>query len=101
MTDPYRAARQLERKIFRGVPEQPEPNAERDRNAHVPERLTGSSQLSDRRLPAAGEGWTLVATVIYNRDAGEVRYVPAQSKADETGAHLGPGDEVGSQARRR
>lgn len=65
MFDPFRAFRQLERQIFRGVPEQPEPLWQRDLNAHVPERLTGRSQLPDF-LPAAiiAEA-TLIATVVY------------------------------------
>jgi hypothetical protein len=33
--DPYRASRQFEREVFLGVPEEPEPNAERDFNGQT------------------------------------------------------------------
>jgi hypothetical protein len=68
MVDPYRASRQFERQIFRGVPEHPETTAERDRNANVHERITGSSQHKDRTIPGAQEGWELVGTIFYDHE---------------------------------
>jgi hypothetical protein len=74
MSDPYRAFRQLERQIFRGVPEQPEPLWQRDLNAHVPERLTGRSQLPDGLPSAAIAGAMLIATVVYRGTSEEILY---------------------------
>lgn len=51
-----------------------ESSAERDRNAHVPERLTGSSLLAQRDLPAVQDGWTLIATVTYDRETKSVEF---------------------------
>jgi hypothetical protein len=77
MANPYRAFRQLERQIFRGVPEQPEPIWQRDLNAHVPERLTGRSQLVDGlRGSAATDGATLIGTIVYRPRAEEILYEP-------------------------
>jgi hypothetical protein len=74
MTNPYRAFRQLERMVFRGVPEQPEPIWLHDRNAHVPERLTGRSQLTGG-LPANWrEGARLLLTVVYHPDSQCIDY---------------------------
>ena len=81
MANPYRAFRQLERKIFRGVPEHPESVWQREHNAHVPERLTGKSQL-DVGLPSAvTEGATLIATIVYQADFSEqiVYHVAAET----------------------
>lgn len=74
MANPYRAFRQLERKIFRGVPEQPEPVWQRDLNAHVAERLTGKSQLTSSLPSAATEGATLISTVVYRPASEEILY---------------------------
>jgi hypothetical protein len=72
MANPYRAFRQLERKIFRGVPEQPEPISQRDINAHVAERITGRSQRGGGVPNSAIENAKLIATVIFNFDSQEV-----------------------------
>ena len=83
MIDPYRAFRQLERKIFRGVPEQPEPTWERDPNAHVPERLTGRSQRAE--FTAASDlGGRVIATFIYRPD-DQVVEVEAPARSPGTG----------------
>jgi hypothetical protein len=84
MTNPYRAFRQLERQIFRGVPEQPEPILQRDLNAHVPERLTGRSQLAGGlRGAVATDGATLIATIVYTEGTEKIVYEPVPRGADE------------------
>lgn len=83
MTNPYRAFRQLERKIFRGVPEQPEPILERD-NAHVPERLTGRSQLSFGLPVDATDGAEVIAVVTYRPDSGDIAYEPTARKTQSS-----------------
>ena len=81
MINPYRAFRQLERLVFRGVPEQPEPIWLRDRNAHVPERLTGRSQLAGG-LPADWrEGAQLLVTVVYRPASLRIEYEPSTQPA--------------------
>jgi len=68
----YRAFRQLERKIFRGVPETPESVYERDFSSHVPERLTGRSQLAGGLPLALIERFPVVAIVTYRPAAGQI-----------------------------
>jgi hypothetical protein len=63
MANPYRAFRQLERKVFRGVPEQPESAWQRSPNAQATERLTGRA-LREPALPPADEK-QVFATVAY------------------------------------
>lgn len=82
LVNPYRAFRQLERQIFRGVPEQPEPILQRDLNAHVPERLTGRSQLSIGLPTEATDGGTLIATIIYRGEAEEIIYEGSSANPD-------------------
>lgn len=72
MVDPYRASRQFERKIFRGVSEHPETASERDRNANVPERQTGTSQNADRTTPQAQHDWELIGTIFYDSESTAV-----------------------------
>jgi hypothetical protein len=75
MSNPYRAFRQLERRIFRGVPEQPESVWQREPNAYVPERLTGMSQLG-RPLPLDPlAGATVAGTLVYSFEKKSVRFV--------------------------
>ncbi len=75
MRNPYRAFRRLERLIFRGVPEHPEPLWFRNDNAHVPERLTGRSQLSAGLPDDALNRATLIATIVYCPATEEVEYI--------------------------
>ncbi len=82
MANPYRAFRQLERKIFRGVPEQPEPVWQRDLNAHVPERLTGRSQLGNGLPTAATDSGRLISTIVYRPDSEEISYEPPPPDMD-------------------
>jgi hypothetical protein len=74
MINPYRAFRQLERILFRVVPEQPEPTWLRDRNAHVPERLTGRSQLAAGLPVDWREGAQLLLTVVYRPSMQSIDY---------------------------
>ena len=85
MINPYRAFRQLERMVFRGVPEQPEPIWLRDRNAHVRERLTGRSQLAGG-LPANWrEGAQLLLTVVYRPNSQRIDYETSLQQGRTTG----------------
>jgi hypothetical protein len=72
MVNPYRAFRQLERKIFRGVPETPESIYERDFSSHAPERLTGRSQFAGGLPTASVEHFPVVAVVTYSPATGEI-----------------------------
>jgi hypothetical protein len=84
MINPYRAFRQLERMVFRGVPEQPEPISLHDRNAHVPERLTGRSQLAGG-LPADWrEGAELLLIVVYRPASRSIGYETSQQQGRAT-----------------
>lgn len=88
MANPYRAFRQFERMVFRGVPEQPEPISLRDGNAHVPERLTGRSQLG-AALPANwSEGAVLLRTLVYRPASGQVDYEPPREGEQEQNSRL-------------
>jgi hypothetical protein len=62
--------------VFRGVPEQPEPSWLRDRNAHVPERLTGRSQLAAGLPSDWREGATLVSTLVYDPASQQIDFEP-------------------------
>src|SRR5438270_3213260 len=75
MANPYRAVRQLERHIFRSVPERPEPMWQRDGNNAIPDRLTGRSLVAGRRSSVSLEGAQLIATVIYRPRAKKVEVV--------------------------
>jgi hypothetical protein len=73
MANPYRAFRQLERWLFRGVPEHPEPTWQRDFNALVRDRQTGKSQLSYE--PSRRPKGRRIVTIIYRPDVEEIEYV--------------------------
>lgn len=92
MNDAYRAFRQFERLLFRGVPEQPEPSWQRDFHSLVPIRHTGKSQLPYEPLPQAkGE---LIATIVYRPNAEEIEYLYAAGRvsnpAEEDGCDSPP-----------
>jgi hypothetical protein len=70
--NPYRAVRQLERQLFRSVPERPEPLWQRDGNNAVPDRLTGRSIVADRLSLVSMHGAQLVATTIYRPGSKKV-----------------------------
>jgi hypothetical protein len=80
MINPYRAFRQLERMVFRGVPEQPEPIWLHDRNAHVPERLTGRSQLASGLPLRWRDGAILVSTLVYRPGSQRIDFEPASQQ---------------------
>lgn len=71
VVDPYRASRQFERKVFGGVPEHPEPSAEREPNDHATDRLTGRSHEAAPG-PVSKDGWVLIATTVYDRAEGTI-----------------------------
>lgn len=64
----HSAFRRMERKVFDGVPEQPEPVWERDTNANVAERATGRSQFSNAVQAAALASAPVVAILRYSAD---------------------------------
>lgn len=84
MINPYRAFRQLERKIFRGVPETPESMYERNFSSHVPERLTGRSQFAGGLPIASIERFPVIAIVTYSPATGLIsiehqQYLPFEN----------------------
>ncbi len=82
MNNAYRAFRQFERLLFRGVPEQPEPSWQRDFHSLVPIRHTGKSQLPyEPFLQAKGK---VIATIIYRPEAEEIEYVYAAREESST-----------------
>jgi hypothetical protein len=74
MPDTDRAARQFERHVFRGVPEQPESNLERDSNLYAHDRQSGKSQLEDDPTTHILRDAIHVGTITYRLDANEVSY---------------------------
>ncbi len=64
MSNPYRAVRQFERLLFRGVPEQPE--ALWTGHGHVNERETGRSLSGDEVPAEVTEEAVHWATVVYD-----------------------------------
>lgn len=83
MTNSFRAIRQFERFLFRGVLEQPEPTWERNTYAHVGDRHTGKSQLLERRDYYETGEEELIATIIYRPDQKEIKIVREENKPQE------------------
>ena len=81
VANPYRAVRQLERKLFLGVPERPESTLERDGNNSVLDRLTGRSLQSGRLSTISLSGGQKIATTIYRPKSEEVVYVRSGSSS--------------------
>ena len=63
MTNPYRAVRQFERMLFRGVPEQPESMWQG--HGQVNDRPTGRSLSADGLPAGIDDGATYWATLVY------------------------------------
>lgn len=76
MADPYRAIRQLERFLFRGVPEKPQPMWPGDQNTYAPGRFTGRPQTPEEPIDRETFDGLLITTIIYRPDAKEVEVVP-------------------------
>jgi hypothetical protein len=76
VTNPYRAFRQLERMLFLGVPERPEPFWEREGNSEMQGRFTGRSQLADQVLSLPLQGGQMIGTIVYRPQMGEVLFEP-------------------------
>jgi hypothetical protein len=77
-TNPYRAVRQLERQLFRSVPERPEPLWQRDGNNAVADRLTGRSIVADRLRSVSLEGAQVIATTVYRPGSKKVVVKPEE-----------------------
>lgn len=74
VADPFRASRQFERMIFGGVPEHPEPNAERQAHEHASTRVTGRSPHGcEYDVNAEAEG-ILIASIVYDDATCSVEY---------------------------
>jgi hypothetical protein len=89
-TNPYRAYRQLERKLFLGVPERPESFWEREGNHQMQGRMTGRSLLGEPVLPVLLEGAQTLATIIYRPESGEVLFEPVKPPQPQ---RIGPSRE--------
>ena len=68
MANNFQTLRRFERFVFKGVPEAPEPNYQRELNSNVPDRFTGKSQLVDNQDPEADTGSTIIANISYYID---------------------------------
>jgi hypothetical protein len=76
VTNPYRAFRQLERKLFLAVPEHPESFWERDGNDERQSRLTGRPLQAGQVRPASLQAAQTIATVVYRPKSGEILVEP-------------------------
>lgn len=72
MPNPYRAFRRLERKLFRGVPEEPESIWGRHPNQDAGERLSLRSQLLGPAERQAGA--LLIASIFYGPTSERIVY---------------------------
>lgn len=80
MFNQFRAIRQFERFLFRGVPEQPESAWQRDDvNAHVVKRLSGRSQLPGQEQRSTQDN--LICTIVYRPTLREVEIRPSNRSA--------------------
>ena len=80
MTNRFRAFRQFERFIFRGVPEHPESIYERETNGNVGDRKTGKDQLSNTSDVEQNGGNKLIAKIYYHFDRSEIEIVREDEK---------------------
>jgi hypothetical protein len=78
MVNPFRAIRQFERFLFKGVPERPESTWQREINANFTDRYTGKSQLSEQQFEYDTDNWRLISTVIYRPDQEQIEIVREQ-----------------------
>ena len=79
-TNLYRAYRQLERLLFFGVPERPEPMWERETSHESSDRLTGRALVSSDGSSVSLEGAQTLATITYDPESGQVEYESRISK---------------------
>jgi len=75
MQKTFRAIRQLERFLFRGVPEHPEGVWQRDGHGSIDVRPTGKPLPLDRDMIENDEDDELFANIIYGEDTVEVTRV--------------------------
>ena len=73
-TNLYRAYRQLERLLFFGVPERPEPMWEREGSHESSDRVTGRALVSSVRGSVSLDGAETLATITYDPESGQVVY---------------------------
>lgn len=78
MVNSFRAIRQFERFLFRGVPERPESTWQREINANVVDRCTGRSQISEQQYEYDTSKWQLISTIIYRPDQEQIEIVREQ-----------------------
>jgi hypothetical protein len=73
-TNLYRAYRRIERMLFFGVPEQPEPMWEREGSNESGDRVTGRPLVSGNSHSVSIEEAETLATISYNPDSCELVY---------------------------
>lgn len=75
MANPFRATRQFERFLFRGVPEQPEAIWQRKPMAYVNDRTTGRSQFAEQHSYYESIEAEVIATIIYQPNLQKIKIV--------------------------
>lgn len=83
VTNSYRAFRQLERKLFLGVPEHPESFWEREGNDETQRRFSGRSLQAAQVHPESLQVAQTIATIIYRPKSGEVIVEPSAPRREK------------------
>lgn len=81
MLNYFRAFRQFERFLFRGVPEHPEQIWERETNASATDRYTGRSQLVKRPGSYQIRRGEVIAKITYRHDLKQIEISRVGNKA--------------------
>jgi len=84
MLNYFRAFRQFERFLFRGVPEHPEQIWERETNASAADRSTGRSQLVKRPGSYQIRRGEVIARITYRHDLHQIEISRVNDKAKST-----------------
>lgn len=69
MSESNRITRKFERLLFRGVPDKPESNYEREFHAQVDDRLSGKSQLRNCNFDIETDNLIKIANISYFIDS--------------------------------
>ncbi len=75
MVNYFRAFRRFERFLFRGVPEHPEPNWEREINANIVDRHTGKSHLIKHQNSHQRRQAEVIATITFKPQERQIEVV--------------------------
>lgn len=84
MLNYFRAFRQFERFLFRGVPEHPEQIWERETNASATDRYTGRSQLVKRPGSYRIRRGEVIARITYRHDLQQIEISRVDDKTKPT-----------------